>query len=55
MQRGGRWVLSASDDFNVRLWRARASEGAKPLLPREQRGHEYRERLKERFKEAPEV
>ena len=31
-----RWVLSASDDFNIRLWRARASEGVKPLLPREQ-------------------
>ena len=43
-------MLSASDDFNVRLWRARASEGIKPLLPREQRGHAYRERLKDRFK-----
>jgi WD repeat and SOF domain-containing protein 1 len=48
-------VLSASDDFNIRLWKAQASEGVKPLLPREERGRDYRERLKDRFKEAPEV
>mmetsp|Transcript_42190 Transcript_42190/g.98964 ORF Transcript_42190/g.98964 Transcript_42190/m.98964 type:complete len:448 (+) Transcript_42190:87-1430(+) len=49
------WVLSASDDFNIRLWKARASEAIKPGLPREQKKRDYEAKLKDRFKEAPEV
>jgi WD repeat and SOF domain-containing protein 1 len=50
-----RWVMSASDDFNIRLWKARASDAIKPLLPREKKNKEYNEKLKERFKDIPEV
>ena len=49
------WVMSASDDFNIRLWKAKASESVKPKLPREKRQHDYNERIKERFKDAPEI
>ncbi|EKX50159.1 hypothetical protein GUITHDRAFT_135342 [Guillardia theta CCMP2712] len=50
-----KWVLSASDDFNIRLWKANASESVKPLLPREQRKLEYLDKLKDRFKETADV
>ena len=50
-----KYVLSGSDDFNIRLWKANASDSVKPLLPREARAHDYQQKLKERFKEAPEV
>mmetsp|Transcript_6052 Transcript_6052/g.14561 ORF Transcript_6052/g.14561 Transcript_6052/m.14561 type:complete len:445 (-) Transcript_6052:139-1473(-) len=50
-----KFVLSGSDDFNIRLWKASASEGIKPTMPREARAQEYQSKLKDRFKEAPEV
>jgi WD repeat and SOF domain-containing protein 1 len=50
-----KFVLSGSDDFNIRLWKANASEAVKPTKPREARAQEYQAKLKDRFKEAPEV
>jgi WD repeat and SOF domain-containing protein 1 len=50
-----KWIMSASDDFNIRLWKANASKGVKPLLPREQRSLEYQDKLKERFKETADI
>lgn len=50
-----KFVLSGSDDFSIRLWKANASEGLKPLLPREAKQQQYQQKLKDRFKEAPEV
>jgi WD repeat and SOF domain-containing protein 1 len=49
------FILSGSDDTNVRMWRARASErlGTKTAL--EQNAANYREKLKKRFQHAPEV
>ena len=49
------YVLSGSDDTNVRLWRAVANEGAAPLVPRERRKREYAAALVERHKHLPEV
>ncbi|KAI9391768.1 hypothetical protein POPTR_007G137300v4 [Populus trichocarpa] len=49
------YVISGSDDTNLRLWKAKASEQLGILLPREQRRHEYNEALKTRYKHLPEV
>ncbi|KAG6767662.1 hypothetical protein POTOM_028874 [Populus tomentosa] len=49
------YVISGSDDTNLRLWKAKASEQLGILLPREQRRHEYNEALKRRYKHLPEV
>lgn len=49
------YVLSGSDDGNIRLWKARASAKLGVLAPRESTALEYATALKERFKELPEI
>ncbi|KAI4333925.1 hypothetical protein L6164_018675 [Bauhinia variegata] len=49
------YVISGSDDTNLRLWKAKASEQLGVLLPRERRKHEYNEAIKNRDKHLPEV
>ncbi|KAH9619889.1 hypothetical protein KSS87_006515 [Heliosperma pusillum] len=51
----GSYVISGSDDMNLRLWKAKASEQLGVLLPREQRKHEYHEALINRYRHLPEV
>lgn len=51
----GSYVISGSDDTNLRLWKAKASEQMGVLLPRERKNHEYREAVKNRYKHLPEV
>lgn len=46
----GRFVLSGSDDGNVRIWKARASEKLGIVTARERAAIEYRDSLKERWK-----
>lgn len=50
-----RFVLSGSDDANVRVWKARASEPIKILSNREKEKLDYGDKLKKRFAEAPEI
>lgn len=50
-----RFVLSGSDDGNVRLWKAKASEKIGIIDGRERAAMEYRETLKERWKVDIEV
>ncbi|PSR75689.1 hypothetical protein PHLCEN_2v8980 [Hermanssonia centrifuga] len=50
-----RFVLSGSDDGNVRMWKARASEKLGIIDARERAAIEYRDSLKERWKFDPEV
>ncbi|KAJ1562609.1 hypothetical protein HK405_010062 [Cladochytrium tenue] len=50
-----RFVLSASDDGNVRLWKADASAKLGVMASREQVAANYRKAVKERFKHMPEV
>ncbi|KAJ3553339.1 hypothetical protein NM688_g3666 [Phlebia brevispora] len=50
-----RFVLSGSDDGNVRMWKARASEKLGVIDTRERAAIEYRDSLKERWKFDPEV
>ncbi|KAI9114700.1 hypothetical protein K1719_014398 [Acacia pycnantha] len=49
------YVISGSDDTNLRLWKARASEQLGVVLPRERKKHDYHEALKNRYKYLPEV
>ena len=50
-----RYVLSGSDDTNIRLWKARASEQLKQLLPQERQKQNYLSALKKRFAHQPEI
>ena len=49
------YVASGSDDMNVRLWKAQASEQMGTLLPREKNKKAYNKALLERYKHLPEV
>jgi WD repeat and SOF domain-containing protein 1 len=51
----GSYVFSGSDDMNVRLWKANASEQLGTLLPRERAKAAYSQALVERHKHLPEV
>ncbi|GFS34802.1 WD repeat and SOF domain-containing protein 1 [Actinidia rufa] len=51
----GSYVISGSDDTNLRIWKAKASEQLGVLLPRERRNQEYLEAVKNRYKHLPEV
>lgn len=50
-----KYILSASDDANVRLWRANASDRAGVKSARQRAKMEYDDVLKERFKHMPEI
>ncbi|KAJ1864991.1 Protein sof1 [Coemansia sp. RSA 2703] len=50
-----KYILSGSDDGNLRLWRARASERVGIKSNRERATIEYADKLKDRFKYVPEV
>ena len=50
-----RFVLSGSDDGNVRLWKAKANEKLGVLDGRERTAMEYRDSLKERWKMDAEI
>ena len=50
------YILSGSDDTNLRLWKVRASEKVGAVLaPREQRSLHYRQALLSKYKHMPEV
>ncbi|KAG1678209.1 hypothetical protein FOA52_016146 [Chlamydomonas sp. UWO 241] len=49
------YVYSGSDDMNVRVWKAEASEQLGTLLPREKHKQAYDKALVERFKHMDEV
>ena len=50
-----RFVLTGSDDGNVRIWKAKASEKLGIVTARERAAMEYRDSLKERWKMDAEV
>lgn len=43
-----RFVMTGSDDTNLRIWKANASEKLGKVVPREARKQEYRDSLKKR-------
>jgi WD40 repeat protein len=47
------YVLSGSDDMNVRIWKAHAAKQQGTLLPREKRKHAYKKALVDRYRHVP--
>jgi len=50
-----RYILSGSDEMNIRLWKARASEKLGILKDREKTALDYAEKLKEKYAHHPQV
>ncbi|KNC86951.1 DDB1- and CUL4-associated factor 13 [Sphaeroforma arctica JP610] len=50
-----KYVLSGSDETNIRVWKANASEKMGPMAPRQRVAVEYANELKERFQHHPEI
>lgn len=49
------FILSGSDEMNVRIWKAEASAKLGPLAPRQKAALTYNKKLKERYKFHPQV
>lgn len=49
------FVLSGSDEMNIRIWKAEAAAKLGPLAPREKAALTYNKKLKERYKFHPQV
>ena len=50
-----KYVLSGSDDGNVRVWKARAADKLAPAAPRQQQARDYQDALKQRYAHMPEI
>ncbi|KAL3189896.1 hypothetical protein MRX96_020239 [Rhipicephalus microplus] len=50
-----RYIVTGSDEMNIRLWKAYASQKLGMLSHREQMAFQYQDKLKERFKQHPQV
>ncbi|XP_076239355.1 DDB1- and CUL4-associated factor 13 [Calliopsis andreniformis] len=50
-----KYIVSGSDEMNIRVWKARASEKLGVLRPREKAALNYSEALKEKFAAHPQV
>lgn len=50
-----RYILSGSDEMNIRLWKARASEKLGIMKPREKAALQYSEKLKEKYVHHPQI
>ena len=50
-----RYIVSGSEDSNLRLWKARASEKIGQSTAREERAVQYRQALVRKFQHMPEV
>ena len=49
------YVLSASDDMNIRIWKALAWNPVATITQREQNAFDYREALKDKFQNVGEI
>ncbi|CAH2231029.1 jg3471 [Pararge aegeria aegeria] len=50
-----KYILTGSDEMNIRMWKARASEKLGVLKPRERTALNYSEALKEKFSNHPQI
>jgi len=50
-----KFILNGSGEMNIRMWKAYASEKLGPLRPREKMAMQYSEKLRDTYKEFPEV
>jgi WD repeat and SOF domain-containing protein 1 len=49
------YIVSGSDDTNLRLWKAKAWQKLGPMTSRERMALEYGQQLKQRFKHLPDI
>jgi WD repeat and SOF domain-containing protein 1 len=50
-----KYIVTGSEDTNIRVWKSNASESLKPLLPREKESLAYANKLKKKFKNNTEI
>ncbi len=50
-----KYILSASDEMNIRIWKSQAAEKLGLMRPREKEQIDYNEKLKDKFKQFPEI
>jgi len=50
-----KYIFSGSDEMNIRIWKAYASEKLGPLQPREKDAFRYNEALKQKFSTHPQI
>ncbi|KAK1173290.1 DDB1- and CUL4-associated factor 13 [Huso huso] len=50
-----KYILCGSDEMNIRLWKANASEKLGVITPREKAALNYSEKLKEKFQHHPQI
>uniref|UniRef100_A0A7S3CN24 Sof1-like protein domain-containing protein n=1 Tax=Strombidium rassoulzadegani TaxID=1082188 RepID=A0A7S3CN24_9SPIT len=50
-----KYIVSGSEDTNLRIWKSNASEQLKPMVPREKESLAYHQKLKQKFKHNPEI
>ncbi|TNN64587.1 DDB1- and CUL4-associated factor 13 [Liparis tanakae] len=50
-----KYILSGSDEMNIRLWKANAAEKLGVLAPREREATNYSQKLKEKFQHHPQI
>lgn len=50
-----KYVISASDEMDIRIWKANASEKLGPKHARESNNFKYQDKLKEKFAHHPEI
>lgn len=49
------YILSGSDDMNIRIWKAKAAQKLGKLTNREQKSLDYLEKLKEKYQHHPQI
>ncbi|XP_053571241.1 DDB1- and CUL4-associated factor 13 [Bombina bombina] len=50
-----KYILCGSDEMNIRIWKANASEKLGVLSPRERAAQNYNQKLKEKFQHHPQI
>lgn len=50
-----RYIFSGSDEMNIRMWKAKASEKLGVIQPRERANFNYQEALKEKYAAHPQI
>ena len=50
-----KYIVSGSEDTNLRIWKSHAADAIKPLLPREKEQLAYADKLKKKYKNNKEI
>lgn len=50
-----KYIVTGSEDTNIRIWKSNAADPIKPLLPREKEKLAYSNKLKKKYKYNKEI